>query len=305
MILEVAKYDLAIKPIDILILPETNKGNVLRGGFGNTFKQMVCVKNVDFPCKNCEVSDTCPYPIIFEPSPQTDLKSLSKNSDIPRPFVINPPTTKKTKYSSDDTIRFSLVLVGKVIKLLPYFITTFKELGNIGIGSNSGKYNLISVYNNNSEIYSNGLLKNESNLYPIIIPSKPISYIKLDFLTETTIKVNGQFIEKPDFGAIIKRIRDRVASLAVFFGIKWEADFIQIGKLAEMVKTLEDNTYWNEKTRFSKRNNVKHDMSGFIGDISFTGDISPFIELLLLGELVHVGKGAVFGNGFYKIVEVK
>jgi hypothetical protein len=305
MILNLAKYDIAIKPKDLIILPENNKGNILRGGFGNTFKKMVCVKDLEFQCKNCELLTDCPYPVIFEPAPPTDSQVLSKNSDIPRPYIIKPPLTRKTNYTKDDTIRFSIILVNKVIKLLPYFITTFKELGNIGIGVNRGKYNLESISNNSNEIFKGGILQNSSEEFDISLPLGPVSYIKLDFLTETTIKSEGKILEKPDFSGIIKRLRDRIASLAVFFGEKWEADFIQIGKLSESIKVLEDNTYWNEKSRYSKRSNVKHDMSGFIGDVSFEGDLTPFMELLKLGELIHVGKGSVFGNGWYKIAEVK
>ena len=86
MIINLAKYDIAIKPKDLLILPENNKGNILRGGFGNTFRKMVCVKDMNFDCKKCDVLSFCPYPIIFEPSPPENSTALSKNSDIPSPY---------------------------------------------------------------------------------------------------------------------------------------------------------------------------------------------------------------------------
>jgi hypothetical protein len=43
-------------------------------------------------------------------------------------------------------------------------------------------------------------------------------------------------------------------------------------------------------------------MSGITGQITFTGDLSPFRDLLAWGELIHVGRSAVKGNGWYKIV---
>ena len=36
---------------------------------------------------------------------------------------------------------------------------------------------------------------------------------------------------------------------------------------------------------------------------TFVGDLAPFRELLAWGELIHVGKSAVKGNGYYKIVD--
>jgi CRISPR-associated endoribonuclease Cas6 len=43
------------------------------------------------------------------------------------------------------------------------------------------------------------------------------------------------------------------------------------------------------------------DTSGFVGQATFFGDLTPFRELLVWGELVRVGKGAVKGYGWYKI----
>jgi len=42
-------------------------------------------------------------------------------------------------------------------------------------------------------------------------------------------------------------------------------------------------------------------MGGFIGSITFEGDLEPFLPFLLLGEYVHVGKGTSFGLGKYEI----
>ena len=37
--------------------------------------------------------------------------------------------------------------------------------------------------------------------------------------------------------------------------------------------------------------------------MTYEGDLSDYLALLALGELVHVGKGTVFGNGQYRIVK--
>ena len=40
----------------------------------------------------------------------------------------------------------------------------------------------------------------------------------------------------------------------------------------------------------------------FMGDITFSGDIIPFLTYLLLGEIVHLGKASSFGLGKYKLI---
>ncbi len=43
-------------------------------------------------------------------------------------------------------------------------------------------------------------------------------------------------------------------------------------------------------------------MGGFIRDITFDGNVEPFISLIKAGEILHVGKGTGFGLGRYKTV---
>jgi hypothetical protein len=60
-----------------------------------------------------------------------------------------------------------------------------------------------------------------------------------------------------------------------------------------------------EAARYSRRREVTHDLSGFVGEVTFAGELAPFLPYLKLGEYLHVGKNAVFGNGWYEIAKVK
>ncbi|MBU2578468.1 CRISPR system precrRNA processing endoribonuclease RAMP protein Cas6, partial [Patescibacteria group bacterium] len=42
-------------------------------------------------------------------------------------------------------------------------------------------------------------------------------------------------------------------------------------------------------------------MGGFMGEITFEGDIDPFMHLIKAGEILHVGKGTSFGLGKYEM----
>jgi len=134
--------------------------------------------------------------------------------------------------------------------------------------------------------------------------------LTLDFLTPTTLKVgstverDGAIVRRPAFHHIIKRLRDRVNALATFYGDgPLDIDFKALGDAAERVETIDDHTHWVERARFSRRRDVTHDLSGFAGRITFRGDLQPFLPLLRLGTYVHVGKNAVFGNGWFVLRE--
>ena len=46
-------------------------------------------------------------------------------------------------------------------------------------------------------------------------------------------------------------------------------------------------------------------MGGVVGSVTYAGDLAPFRPLLALGMLTHVGKGTVFGNGWYTMTNDK
>jgi hypothetical protein len=83
-----------------------------------------------------------------------------------------------------------------------------------------------------------------------------------------------------------------------------DADFKALGEAAEQIETVDDQTHWVERSRFSRRRDVAHDLSGFVGPVTFRGHLTPFLPLLRIGEFVHVGKNAVFGNGWFVIENV-
>ena len=78
-------------------------------------------------------------------------------------------------------------------------------------------------------------------------------------------------------------------------------DFKGIIEQAKGVTVKTRNLKWYDWERYSARQDTKLKMGGFIGEISFEGDIGPFMPLIKAGEVLHVGKGTGFGLGKYKL----
>jgi len=148
------QFVFTINPEEPLILP-SYKGSTLRGGFGYAFKRVVCaIRNKE--CPDCILKERCVYSYVFETPPPSDTKIMRKYKTVPHPFVIEPPSEKKRGYKPGDEINFGLILIGKAIDCLPYFIYTFDELGKIGIGKGKSKYELKSVSCDGKTIYDSG-----------------------------------------------------------------------------------------------------------------------------------------------------
>ncbi len=78
---------------------------------------------------------------------------MRKYKTAPHPFIVEPPLEKRHGYTPETELTFGVILIGKAIDYLPYFIYTFDELGRIGIGKGKAKYELKSVICDGKTIY--------------------------------------------------------------------------------------------------------------------------------------------------------
>ena len=317
--LRIAKYRFTLEALEELHLPPY-KGSTLRGGFGHAFKRTVCFQKDAQTCDACLLRANCPYAYLFETSPPPDAEVLRTYSDVPLPFVIEPPLDRRTRYPPGDLLEFGLVLVGRAINYLPYFIVVFQELGKVGLGRGRGKYTLREVaavqpldgaeeiiYSAANEMVCDRDLsvgwKEIQVQSSKLKVQPPTSKLTVNFLTPTRIKHQGRYVVHPEFHVLIRAILRRVSSLSYFHcGERWETDYRGIIEAARGVRLAEARTGWVDWERYSRRQRQRMKLGGFVGQASYEGGLAPFLPLLVLGELVHVGKACVFGNGWYEIV---
>ncbi len=313
-----ARFRFVLEPEDRLALHPRNPGNTLRGAFGSTFKRLVCP--TPHECREtCRQKAICPYAQIFEPSPPMDSDRLSLNQDIPRPFVFRPPNGVETMARPGDSLSFDLILIGKALEYFPYFLVTFRELGDQGIGLGRGRYRIarVSLFNEDGndvgEVYSGH--DNIVRPSPFRITYKdccrlateqPLTQsrrVTIRFLTPTLLKADGRLVERPEFHHVIKRLRDRINALAHFYcDDTLDVNFKAFGERAEVVRTVTCKVRWEDRDRRSWKTGLSHDMGGFVGEVTYEGNLQEFLPLLILGQYTHVGKYAVWGNGRYEIV---
>jgi CRISPR/Cas system endoribonuclease Cas6 (RAMP superfamily) len=113
--------------------------------------------------------------------------------------------------------------------------------------------------------------------------------------------MEGEMVTVPQFHVLIKRLRDRINALSYFYcGGVLDVDFQELGAQAEKVKEVAVRSRWIDRGRRTRKGE-RQDLSGFIGEVTYRGELAPFLPLLVLGEYVHVGKNAAFGNGWYEL----
>ena len=303
-----ARYRLTLTALSTITMPPY-AGSTLRGGFGHAFRKMVCTQG-PIDCRDCTLKAVCPYPYIFETAPFEGAQQLRTYGDVPRPFVIDPLDTRG-EYRKGESFSFQLTLIGRAIDYLPYFLVSFRELGEMGIGKGRGRFQLAHVRTDNGESIYDGdtqMVHNLSNARSFDdiqreTESQKTDELTLQLLTPTRITYEGALTDQLPFHVFWRRLIGRISALAYFHcGESLEMDFKGLIEKATVVEMTDSTLCWKDWTRYSSRQDRKIQLGGLVGHATYAGDLEAFVPFAALGAYLHVGKNATFGLGRYKIL---
>ena len=306
----VARFELALRALDPLKLPP-HAGSTLRGGFGRAFRRIGCAASA-LGADQCSLGDRCPYHYIFETPVPAGSPILARVGTAPRPFVIEPPLNPRAAYEPGDPIGVGLVLIGRAIDYLPYFIYAFEQLGASGLGPGRGKFRVgtvtsaplagpaTSIYDGSRQLLATRVASfGLDGMSPA--PDGDATSVTLRFLTPTRLVHNAQGATPAEFHVLCRNVLRRVNFLNHFHcGGELCDDAGELVVEAQTVRTVDSRLQWREWERYSARQDQRVPMGGFVGH-EYAGRLAPFWPWLRLGEWVHVGKGATFGLGHYRL----
>ncbi|HFE65054.1 MAG TPA: CRISPR system precrRNA processing endoribonuclease RAMP protein Cas6 [Caldithrix sp.] len=299
--MEFAKFEFALKTQNSFGLPDF-KGSTFRGKFGHVLKRTICIMS-HHKCDECELREKCAYTYLYETRNE-------RKENVARPFVLEPPLTHQQFFLKDKYLYLNLVLIGGAIEYLPYFVYAFTQMGKEGIGQDRGKFLLTTVRAVDSAGQKHEIFDHKTQQLLTEVPRiKPDDFkavfhpqITVQFLTPTDLRANGKRVDTVEFPVLLRAILRRYRSLQYYhnggekewFEINWEA--------AEKIKIVHRETENRRLKRYSNRQKRPIPLGGITGKITYRGNLAPFIPWLKIGEYLHVGKGAVFGMGWYRMV---
>jgi hypothetical protein len=309
--LALSRYRVTFEAVEPLDLP-AYLGSTLRGAFGRAFRQLCCPARPDEPCP---IPTTCPYHLVFETAPPPDAEALRTHDEIPRPFVIAVPAAAVVDYPAGAEVAFDLTLIGRARDFFPHFVVTFREVDRIGRGRRavalSGIDTVQPLTGAETTVYaaSDSLVRSHDagvTLADCAAVPCPARRTGVRFLTQTRLTHDGRIARRPEFHIVFRRLLGRLSSLARFHGGgPLDIDFRGLIAAAEQVRLVRDMTAWTTWERYSGRQDRRMEWAGIVGAATYEGDLAPFWPYLVFGQWTHVGKGATFGLGRYRLEPVE
>jgi len=305
-------------------------GPIIRNHFGFALKKVSCellLDDVDPQkalCNNCPAVEFCPFVYVFE-SPQ---EYLSKINPPPPNFVLSTPISLKTIFRESDTFEFGFTLLGKSYQFILPVMEGARRIGKTGFKNAKStdslmlnKVYLENPYNGERQAYFSRRLGIffEIDKFEVKEAEEKISRLissdtlTIKFVSPLEFTLDKQKNPELTFANLIRLIIRRANLLAIYNeeennqAKKPLMSIYDTKKLiddAKNIETAEYNIYsfMSEYKYLSKSSGEIVKLDGIIGQVTYKGDFTEFVPLLLLGEQLHIGKHTSYGFGEYKII---
>jgi len=307
--LHMARLRFEIRPQTSLDLPPWRGGEVLYGAFGTILRRTACDTH-------CAGADSCPrraaclYAGLFEP--QVPIGRHFGETGARKAFLFRTPRDGDSEFTPLRPLFFELRLFGAAIESWKIFVDVFRQLATTGLADRAVE--LVSVLSLDWEGTSARILFENwrmTTAEPLKLDFHSLfdgavlgSRARIEFLTPTLLKDRRTQSRIPTLAALIRRLRDRVSLLSLLWeGNEWQAEYRAIGDLAEKGVMEKFDGGWSAHDRHSTRTRCDMPVEGFRGSVFYESVDPQLWPLLRIGQEIHVGQHAVWGNGQYRLSE--
>lgn len=315
-------------------------GAKLRGGFGRGLLAYLCDHPDLQICDACPRFRQCRYPRTFKVFKEALPYEITGHprgyeQNLTPSFVIDTLYAPHRQMYQGEKFSFDIILINEMCQMVDTVIQAFTYFGSQGIdyiikhNSNNhlrqSRFKILSVrdlLNDANLIYSGREIAPHRvcKIDDLIAQASfPTGHRRIEIHFVSPIRIDrkqsqhwdrktGLTIFKDFFDLLIDAI-DRVAELWQIYDYgnwigqaeywRWRSRLLAAGK--EKIHSLPADLRMVNLKRYSNLKGYDLDMSGFIGQMKLAGDFSDFGDVLLAGELLHIGKETSLGLGKYVI----
>ncbi|BCG48377.1 CRISPR-associated endoribonuclease Cas6 [Citrifermentans bremense] len=259
-----------------------------RAEFEMAFRNSLGCRRSD--CTGCLSAAPCPFPATFGQQIANDPEAVRRHQKPPLPFIFQFPVLPLPP-NSGKSFQLALHLVGSAVQHVSCYIAAVRVL----VESKKGR-----VVNVEAEAPGGGVAPIDAAGVPLLSSQDPVlagplstDTVTLQLLTPLKLVHEGRLLKNFTFAQFARSLMRRISSLAYHYeGAEPSLDYRWLSQTSEAVETLEYGcrlVSWNGRP------------AGIAGTAVFGGDLEPFHLLLQLGMATHLGKGASFGFGSYRV----
>jgi hypothetical protein len=122
--------------------------------------------------------------------------------------------------------------------------------------------------------------------------------MRLRLVSPLRLKRQGALVRRFDLPALARDLSLRLAALGYYHGgLPWPAPWSEALAQAERVPVRQDATRWVEGVRYSARQAREIVVGGLMGEVWIDSFGAELQQLLVVGSVIHAGKGTSMGLG--------
>ena len=309
----------ALTPLEL----DDQAGSAIRGAVVGGLWERFCANKAAPTCADCPLIPVCPVAELIAPM---RAAGETGGAQRPRPYVVRPPANHARHYDPGAALSFGLGLIGPVARLFPYLVMAAQAIEQSGLGrrlsANGGRRGALQLaaiaavnplsgarqplyQRDQAQVQTPGLPITAADVtaYAAALPSDQLT---LQFHTPLRLIDGDRLVKRFDPRPFVQRLAWRLDQLAVAYGDG--APVCDRAALATQLADLtlaDDRTAWVDVVSSSARSHQRTPIGGLVGRVTLAGDLAPLRELLVWGSLIHVGKNAVKGDGWYSIADCR
>lgn len=284
--LALTRYRLTAEVLRPLTLPEY-AGPMLRGALGTQLRRQLCITGLP-DCRACSLRTQCAFPALWQPAPLS-LEGLPQRfSEVPVPYLIEPPPLGERELGPGETLDFHFTLIGRARAQAPLVKGAWQSAlaGRLGRARNAARLRDMTP---------------QTTRLPPLPPVPP--EVTLEWRTPLRLQREGSALKPAELTAerLLMSLVKRTALLArLYTDEPLEADFRALATQAAAL-TSEPRLTAKRLRRHSERQGKALWLDGALGTWRLAGPLEPFWPFLWWGQWLHVGKNTSFGLGHYRL----
>jgi hypothetical protein len=249
---------------------------------------------------------------LFEPALPEDAAVVRRYQRPAPAFVIKAESTAGKSVSAGDEWPLDVLFVGTGVTFIPDFIRVFQQLGQTGIAQGRGRFVVVATSSlgasgEATEIRMTGRDRVPQELQPIplawlVESTRGVKNLRFELMTPARLVSHGKPLFHPAFTALFPFILRRIGAMLSHWGDgSFEMDPQPYLAAADRVEVVVNRLHWQDWRPFPGVSGEEA-LGGISGSLVVSGSALDDIYWILgLGALLHMGKGAAYGAGQYRL----